>query len=83
MFYSNSCVQYIASGTLLTTHINATNEKKKKKGVTEKMRCNRMVVSNTMNHSLIMLLHISQLKLWFRTAFKDRQIQYVLSKKQR
>lgn len=34
MFYSNSCMQYIASGTLLTTHINATNEKKKKK-------CNR------------------------------------------
>lgn len=28
MFYNNSCMQYIASGTLLTTHINAANEKK-------------------------------------------------------
>ena len=31
MFYNNSCMQYIASGTLLTTHINATNEKNKTK----------------------------------------------------
>lgn len=29
MFYNNSCMQYMASGTLLTTHTDATNEKKK------------------------------------------------------
>lgn len=36
MFYNNSCMQYIASGTLLTTHINATNEKN-----TKTKQCNR------------------------------------------
>lgn len=35
MFYNNSCMQYIASGALLTTHINATNEK------TQTKQCNR------------------------------------------
>lgn len=30
MFYNNSCMQYIASGALLTAHIYATNEKKTK-----------------------------------------------------
>lgn len=51
MFYNNSCMQYIASGT----HINATEKKKKplQKHVTEKMLCNRSVISNAMNHSLI------------------------------
>lgn len=35
MFYNNSCMQCIASGALLTTHINATNEK------TQTKQCNR------------------------------------------
>lgn len=35
MFYNKSCMQYIASGALLTTHINGTNEK------TQTKQCNR------------------------------------------
>lgn len=33
MFYNNSCMQYIASGTPLTSHSNATNEKNQNKTV--------------------------------------------------